>query len=438
MPSMVPDSKSNCALKCIISRYFPIDNTEEAHQELINDIKKCFSHYGAVSIYANEDSTKKKQDHNDMQATAIVEYHHIKEFINVDDLTDTENEHCAIIHYIATNPKHLGLETNQYIKALLNKISDELQCIKPKLKTVYLVTKGTFFDTLESGNESLYESLGFKQNSYVTFDKKTAASCSFKTFNHNNVLSAKNQRKIGKYSNSVWRPEEFEYIKVFRCKVKDNGIFSYHKYLGEKNCKDYAKALRNGLIVNEINAAILALDDGHNDSEIIIQNMRGRSRSMVNKRDVSAWEASICLLERYNTEDTQQRMVQSLHFESEKYEDLRFFGSTDNTLYTKLKVFDYALKKPIYPKDHLKATQKVEKKDYKSIVMNAKEGCFVCLLTDSNNCSTQIIGIDATIRKVYHLRTCKSSMPLNEATLTKCCGGLECIAFAAVGVIYLH
>jgi hypothetical protein len=435
IPGITSRSESFCVIKCIIGRYFPLHNTDTNHQLLIEDIRKCFTHFGAVSIYETKDLSQPHIKNKVMQATAIIDYYHTEKVVNENDLNNIKTQHNAVIHYIATNPTYPGLNNNHYISALFEKIKIELLATKPKISKVYIVTKSVLFDTIDSDVHNMYTSFGFNHVNDVTIDGKTTASCELKHLTNRCKLHRDYEKEIGEYFNVVWRPKNFDFINVKKCK-DGNGIFTHHKHLGIKPFNEYASVLTNTNMINEINAAIVSLDsDEANEFQIL--NTRPTSRSMVNHNSLVVWEISCCLLDKYDN-TTPDKMRQNMSFNESVYYDLTIFGKGPSTLYRKLKEFNYEVKRPIYPSGHPHAGSAVTREDYKSVVMNAKEGLFVCMITDSNKNSTHVIGIDAFVNVLLAPSIQTKPMPVNEETLTKCCGNLTCIGFYSVGVIYLH
>ena len=397
------------------------------------DIKDTFSSYGAFTILSDPNGSTKR-----VEAVAIVEMLHIKTLINPRDKNDKVDENCAAIHYIATNPDHYGIAGSVYIKALYENIATTLSTQKPKVKTVYHVKSASFFEVLD--DDENYASFGFEANDHVDFDEKLVVSAPISRFIEQNEMSDDDKQSLGDYEVKHWRNDRFSKLLIEKDENgRDPIIYTVHQFLGTikiKNAETTLESFGNARLQSSIADAVNEVTEGRQTS-VTINNKRAGAISNISEKRACAWEASICLVERYNIE-TAVGMRNMLIFEKATYSDINLFGNEENTLHNLLQGFGLTLKKPTYTDVLLKGgkRRKVEKKDYKSFVMSATEGLYVCLLKDSNNCSNHAVGIDTSNNRVYDSYTSLKDMPLNEETLKRCCGGLDCIAFEVVGRIH--
>lgn len=423
-----PGGNINCLLKCIIARYFTKNGTNEEKNNLVDDIFSSLINYGTVSIFTKDSPFTVNKV---MQATAIVELHHIKELTNPDDKNDVEEVDCAVIHYIACNPNHLGIFDNMYIVALLKEIVSILKANKPKIKTLYIVTESKRYQVLEL--DLHFEKFGFEPTTLVEVDKQVVHFATMNdTFYNKLDLFPTSQNDIGYVEFLLMNPEHYNYVMIKE--YKDNiAVTAHHEHLGVRNMDNFESMLLNRPLIQKIKDAIKTVETT-DETEITIKNYRAGATSSSSTERACSWKAAIALVELYHC-DKAERMKSSLSFDPSIYNDLLFFGSESNSLHYLLKDFDLKFKRPTYPNNHVKKGQKVRKAEYKSFVMNAKEGLFICLLKNSDLASTHAVGIDARTKTLFDPDTSNDEMPLNDETLKKCCNGLNCVGFEVVGMI---
>ena len=396
-------------------------------EELKRDIFSSLTNFGAISIMSQVTKTSTTKT---MQATAIVEWHHIKTLSYNNDPNDSEDVNCAAIHYIAGTPFHLGIVSNHWVKALLGEIVSRLLNTKPKIKRLYVVTDAKFFEVMEE-EEEVFINFGFEKTDLVTFDGKTVEYADIDDEFINKVCISSEFRTALKHHSFVkWIPDDFNYILVKRYK-DDIGVSTYHQILGTRYINDYESKISSTKLINFIKDAIKKIEEGH-DEPIKIMNNRAGALSNQTVTRSCAWEACIELVEPYDIKRA-QLMRNGLNFMKEKYYDLLIFSNDVNSLHALLHGFSIELFKPLITGGQTQTKQRVPKKDYKNHVMNAEDGLFICLLKNSNHSMTHAIGINAYHREVYDPSTSQKTMKLNEQTLTKCCNDLDCIAFEVVG-----
>lgn len=417
----------NFTLRCLIARYFTKEGTEKEKDDLVDDMFSSLINYGIISIFEKIHPLDNKKI---MKATAIVERHHIKTLINPNDENDNEDVNCAVIHYIATNPTHLGISDDMFVIALLKEIVNQLKTDTPKIKYLYIVTKSNRYEVLDTND--CFDTMGFESNDLVQIDNQEVKVATMnKKFYDKLDLYDTDDGKIGPYVFQTMLPQNYTHLLVKKYKDKI-GVTSCHEYLHERNMDDFETTLLNKPLIKKIKEAIATLESS-NETEIKIPNNRAGALSSSTTDRACAWKAAIMLVEIYDA-DKAERMKQSLSFDPDTYNDLLFFRK-ENSLCSLLDAFNLRLKRPTYSNSHTKKPPRVTQKEYKSFVMNAESGLFICLLQNSDKCQTHAVGIDARNKHLYDPATSSDKMELNEDSLKKCCNGLDCIAFTTVGML---